>query len=178
MRSIAFLIVAGASTSVLAQPPAPSKNVGPTEIEVTSPAFPANGAIPKMYSCEGKSISPPLAWSNIPARTQSIAILVEDPDAPNGTFTHWVVSGLPPTQRSLPAGAALPSGAIAGKNDKGNRGFTPPCPPSGMHRYHFRVFALDVPDTATSKAELMALVNTHEIAEGELVGTFSKGGGA
>jgi Raf kinase inhibitor-like YbhB/YbcL family protein len=112
-------------------------------LTVTSSAFQANGAIPSEYTCDGAEQTPPLAWSNVPPGTKSIAIHVEDVDAPSGAFTHWLVTNIPPTQTSLEPGAALPHGAMTAKNGKGATGYTGPCPPNGTHHYHFRVFALD-----------------------------------
>jgi Raf kinase inhibitor-like YbhB/YbcL family protein len=91
-------------------------------LQVTSSAFGANQEIPPRYSCEGTHTTPPLAWSRVPAGTRSVAILVEDPDAPGGIYTHWLVTGIPPTTTSLAAGAALPHGATAARNSKGRLG--------------------------------------------------------
>jgi Raf kinase inhibitor-like YbhB/YbcL family protein len=147
----------------------------PEPLEVTSPAFPANGPIPADFTCQGKDISPPLAWSQVPPETRSIAILVDDPDAPRGTVTHFLVTNLPPQTQSLRAGTALPPGAIATKNDLGNAGWAGPCPPSGRHRYRFQVFALDttLPRPA-SRAQFLAAIKGHVVAEGQLVGTYQK----
>jgi Raf kinase inhibitor-like YbhB/YbcL family protein len=159
-------------TPVLAQP-VPTKGT----IEVTSTAFKANEAIPAEYTCDGSGRSPPIAWTNVPKEAKSVALLVDDPDAPNGTFTHWLVTDLAPTEKSLPAGAALPQGAIAAKNDKGTMGYTPPCPPSGHHHYRFQVFALDMRlPKAMSRAQLLAVINGHILADGMLVGTYARTG--
>src|SRR5689334_10301123 len=104
-----------------------------TTLRVTSTAFPPNGQIPSDYTCDGGQTSPPLAWSAPPAGTKSIAVLVEDPDAPRGIFTHWIVTGVPPNVTSLSPGK-LPAGAIAGTNDFGAASWGGPCPPSGTHR--------------------------------------------
>jgi Raf kinase inhibitor-like YbhB/YbcL family protein len=151
----------------LADPPKPAT------LEVTSPAFAANGDIPSEFTCEGTDTPPPLAWSEVPAGTKSIAIVVEDPDAPKGTFTHWMVTGISPATRSI-GGGPLPSGAMAIKNDAGKAGYTGPCPPSGRHRYVFRVFALDAPIHASDRAQLEHAMKGHVLAEGQLVGMYQK----
>jgi Raf kinase inhibitor-like YbhB/YbcL family protein len=145
------------------------------KLDVTSPAFQNNGAIPAEFTCEGKDVSVPLTWSKVPAGTKSVAILVEDPDAVGGAFTHWLVVGIPPMTKQIGKGATLPKGAIAAKNDKGAMGYAGPCPPTGKHEYHFRVYALDIPmDKAMSKAEFNAAIEGHVLAEGELVGSYQK----
>lgn len=144
-------------------------------LKVTSTAFSENGAIPKDHTCDGRDISPPLSWSGVPKDAKSIAVLVDDPDAPKGTFTHWLVTGIPPTTTSLPAGGALPERAVAAKNDMGRSGYAGPCPPSGRHHYHFHVYALDLPlHKAMSRTELQAAIRGHVLAEGELVGTYQR----
>lgn len=145
-------------------------------ITVTSDAFGANGTIPLEHTADGDNIAPPLAWSNVPPGTRSIAILVEDPDAPRRIFVHWVVVGIPPDVTELPAGGELPEGAVHGTNDYGNQGWDGPNPPSGRHRYVFRVFALDnVPDKpGMTKQDLMSAIKGHTLAEGELIGTYDK----
>jgi Raf kinase inhibitor-like YbhB/YbcL family protein len=142
---------------------------------VTSTAFPGNGPIPSEYTCDGPDISPQLSWSRVPPATQSIAIVVDDPDAPGGTYTHWVVTGIPPTTTSLPKAARLPAGAMAAKNDKGLAAYSGPCPPSGRHHYRFRVYALDMKlPKATGRAELLDAMQGHVVASGQLVGTYEK----
>jgi Raf kinase inhibitor-like YbhB/YbcL family protein len=147
----------------------------PPVLQVTSRAFGANQEIPPKYTCEGTQTTPPLAWSRVPAGTQSVAILVEDPDASSGMFTHWLVTGIAPTTTSLAAGAALPSGAAAARNGRGRLGYDGPCPPHGRHRYVFRVFALDtaIPPPKDREAFLSA-IRGHVLAEGRLVGTYQK----
>jgi hypothetical protein len=149
----------------------------PAALEVTSSAFTANASIPVEFTCQGAGTSPPLAWSGVPARTKSIAIVAEDPDTAKGTFTHWLITGIKPTVRSIAAGGALPDGAVAAKNDKGTVGYTGPCPPSGRHHYIFRVYALDttLDETAMqTKTDYFAASQGHVIAKGELVGLYQK----
>ena len=119
---------------------------------LTSPGLPPGGEIQKQYTCDGSDISPPLAWSNVPKGTQSFALVVEDPDAPGGTFRHWAAFDIPATTTSLPAG--FRAGAAApfpqAKNDFGKVGYSGPCPPpgGGRHRYVFTLIALSVPTLA------------------------------
>jgi Raf kinase inhibitor-like YbhB/YbcL family protein len=144
-------------------------------LTVTSDAFKTNEAIPREYTCDGSQSTPPLSWSGIPSNAKSIAILVVDPDAPKGTFTHWIVTNLPPTATSLAENSALPDQAIAAKNDSGTVGYTGPCPPSGTHHYHFNVYALDTKiGQPTGRADFMAEIKGHVLAQGELVGTYSR----
>jgi Raf kinase inhibitor-like YbhB/YbcL family protein len=144
-------------------------------IIVRSPAFGANGAIPIQFSADGDNVPPPLEWERIPEGTQSIAIIVEDPDAPTRVFTHWIVVGIPPAAGSFDA--AIPPESVAyGKNDHGSLGWYGPNPASGQHRYFFKVFALDVnlDKEGMSKQDLYAAMKGHILARGELVGTFDK----
>ena len=169
MRTIitSFLVLAAASLPVLAQ----SKS----QIDLKSSAFDQNGAIPEQYSCEGKNISPPLSWSTAPEGTKSFALVVEDPDAPKHTVTHWMVLDIPSSTMSLTAGAALPQGAIAMKNEKGQAGYMGPCPSSGQHHYVFTLFALDLPTVhAANPTELYNAVQGHVLAQGKLTGTYQK----
>lgn len=163
-----FLTLAGA-------PSLASANTGHKTLKVSSSAFGANEAIPSEFTCDGAEKSPPLSWSNVPADAKSIAILVDDPDAPKGTFTHWIVTNIPPSDTSLSEAGSLPSGATAANNDKGATGYAGPCPPTGTHHYHFRVFALDTTLTLpTSRADFMREIKGHVLAQGELVGTYAK----
>ncbi len=142
---------------------------------MTSSAFGANGAIPSEYTCDGAQTTPPLTWSNVPKNTRAAAILIEDPDAPNGAFTHWLVTGIPPAITSLSSGGTLPEGAMVAKNGKGDTGYIGPCPPSGRHHYFFHVYALDttIPGPAT-KEDFLSSINGHILAEGQLIATYQK----
>jgi len=180
MRSstISLLFLVGLPTSAIADmpsKPSSSSAAKASSLTVTSSAFSANGAIPAEYTCDGSETSPPLSWSGVPSTAKSIAILVEDPDAPKGTFTHWLVTDIPTTTSSLDKGASPPAGAMAAKNDKGNTGYAGPCPPTGQHHYHFRVYALDKTlGKITTRAELQSAIKGHVLAQGELVGTYQK----
>ena len=150
------------------------------ELAVLSAAFAMGAAIPDRYACA--PFSPPLSWSEVPADTQSIAVLCDDPDAPAGDWVHWVLFNLAPDVRELPENvarnAALPGGAVQGMNDYGRNGYDGPCPPPGQtHRYHYKVFALDARlalDARARKADLMKAMHGHVLAQGELVGTYAR----
>lgn len=149
---------------------------------VLSAQFNNNGAIPTAHTCEGADKSPELHWSGVPAAAKSLALIVDDPDAPDPkapkmTWVHWVLYNLPPTATSLPSGAALPPGTKEGKNDWGETGWRGPCPPIGRHRYFFKLYALDavLPDLgAPDKAKLEKAMKGHVVGEGQLVGTYEK----
>lgn len=145
-------------------------------IVVTSPAF-ANGAfIPRRYTCQGEDINPPLHWENIPENAQSLALIVDDPDAPAGTWTHWLVWNIDPKTDGIPANS-LPPGVNLGKNDFQKLAYGGPCPPSGTHRYFFRLFALDARlnlPNGSSRADLEKVIAGHILAQGALIGRYQK----
>jgi Raf kinase inhibitor-like YbhB/YbcL family protein len=149
---------------------------------LASPAFSPGGAIPRQHTCDGADQSPPLSWSNLPDGTKSLALIVEDPDAPNGTFTHWVLFNIPPEPSELNSGVVkqtiLPNGARHGRNDFRRGGYGGPCPPRGpAHRYVFRLLALDTPLTVTpggAPSEIRAAATGHLLGEAELVGTYGR----
>ena len=151
-------------------------------ITITSAAFNDGAVIPKKYSCEGEDISPPLAWTGVPAGTKSLALILDDPDAPMGTWTHWVLWGLPPSTTGLPEGlpkdATLAGGAQQGKNSWPRTGYNGPCPPPGKpHRYYFKLYALDIePALAdnTNKGGLESAIKDHILAQAQLMGTYAR----
>jgi len=149
--------------------------------EVTSSAFAPGEAIPRKYTCDGEDISPPLAWSNPPQDTQSFALIADDPDAPMGTWVHWVLYNLPAEARSLPQAispeAELPDGSRHGNNSRPRLGYAGPCPPSGTHRYFFKLYALDTVLDLTagaSKEQLLQAVEGHILAQAELMGSYTR----
>ena len=146
-------------------------------IAVTSSAFADGGRIPAEFTCHGAGTSPPLTWTGLPSGTRSVAVVVLDPDAPSGTFVHWVLVGLAADQAELAAGT-VPSGTTQARNSSGDVGWTPPCPPSGTHHYRFTVYALgspvDVADGADPDTAVRA-VQEAGIAEGTLTGLVSAG---
>jgi len=151
-------------------------------LPVSSPAFQEGDRIPAKYTCQGQDISPPLAWSQPPVGTQSFALIVDDPDAPGGAFTHWVLFNIPSDScelpEAVPAQAQLPSGALQGKNDFGRIGYAGPCPPPGRpHRYQFTLYALDQPldlEAGVSKKQLLSAMQGHIITQGQLTGTYQR----
>jgi len=149
-------------------------------LSLASPAFTRSGAIPAVHTCDGRDLSPALAWSGVPPAARSLALIVDDPDAPRGTWVHWVVYNLPPSVTGLAEGAgsgALPAGATSGRNDFQRTAYGGPCPPSGNHRYFFKLYALDtVLDglVEPTKADLERAMEGHVLARGELVGTYQR----
>jgi Raf kinase inhibitor-like YbhB/YbcL family protein len=155
----------------------PTTSSAAASIAVTSPAFADGAAIPEEFTCRGAGTSPPLSWTGLPAGTESVALVVQDPDAPSGTFVHWVLAGLSPAQDELPAGT-VPDGAVEARNGRGEVGWTPPCPPSGTHHYRFTVYALDRPVDVPSGAdpdEASRAVEDAGVAQGTLTGTVAAG---
>jgi len=154
-------------------------------LEITSPAFKQGGEIPMTFTCEGKDLSPALAWRSVPRETSSLVLIVDDPDAPDPkkpmrTFVHWVLYDLPPTATGLAEAvqtAALPEGTREGLNDWLRTGYGGPCPPIGRHRYFFKLYALDkkigeLP--RANKAAIEEAMQGHVLASAELVGTYQK----
>jgi Raf kinase inhibitor-like YbhB/YbcL family protein len=150
---------------------------------LTSAAFVHQGAIPAKHTCEGADISPPLGWTNLPPGTKSLALIVDDPDAPDPaapkmTWVHWVLYNIPPTTDALLEGATvLPAGTQLGLNDWRRTGYGGPCPPIGRHRYFHKLYALDLvlPDLGRpTKATLEKAMKGHIIGQAELVGTYQK----
>jgi Raf kinase inhibitor-like YbhB/YbcL family protein len=150
------------------------------ELAVLSAAFVMGAPLPERYACA--NFSPPLSWGEVPANTQSIAILCDDPDAPVGDWVHWVLFNLPPDTRSLPENvareAALPGEAVQGVNDYHRIGYDGPCPPPGQtHRYFYKVFALDTRlalDAQARKKDLVRAMKGHVLAQGSLRTTYAR----
>ena len=151
-------------------------------MKIESSAFADRSAIPKQYTCQGTDSSPDLKWSTPPEGTKSLALIVDDPDAPVGTWVHWVVWNIPPTLRGLPQGIAkgesLPDGTQQGANDFKRTVYGGPCPPPGKaHRYFFKLYALDSPlelQARATKAQLERAMKGHTLAQAELVGTYQR----
>jgi Raf kinase inhibitor-like YbhB/YbcL family protein len=145
-------------------------------LTLTSDAFANGQSIPAKYSCVGKNISPALAWNEPPAGTQSFALIMDDPDAPMGTWVHWVLFNMPVNTRSLQENMDTSAMSI-GKNSSGNMRYDGPCPPSGTHRYFFKLYALDSTlslSPGATKEQVFNAIKGHILAQGELMGTFSK----
>ena len=144
-------------------------------LQLTSTAFQDGGAIPKKYSCDGQNISPQLDWSGLPDQTKSLVLIVDDPDAPMGTFVHWVLYGLPAGLIGLQEGAA---DGIQGVNDFRKPSYGGPCPPKGTtHRYFFKLYALDIDSNlkpGASKSEVETAMRGHILAQGQLMGKYAR----
>jgi Raf kinase inhibitor-like YbhB/YbcL family protein len=152
----------------------PAKDA-PTSITVTSTAFQPDQPIPARFSCNGDNVSPALSWQGLPANTESVALVVDDPDARRGPFTHWVVVDIPASTTSVAEGA-VPSGGKQAQNSAGNAAYTGPCPPSGTHHYRFTVYALSAPTGLAEGAKLkdaLDAIDKVTIARGRLTGTYA-----
>jgi hypothetical protein len=152
-------------------------------MKLESSVFEAHGPIPARHTCEGDDIAPPLQWRELPEGTRSLALIVDDPDAPDPaapkrTWVHWVMVDIAPGTSGLGEGGAAPVGARQGLNDWHKPGYGGPCPPIGRHRYFFKLYALDTTLPALkqpTKAELEAAMKGHVLAQAELIGTYQKG---
>jgi hypothetical protein len=150
-----------------------------TKIQVKSTAFDAGASIPARYTCDGQDVSPPLSWDAGPPKTACYALIMDDPDAPAGTWVHWVAWNIPLTElpENVAREARLADGTCQGKNSWPKLGYGGPCPPSGQHRYFFKVYALDQKldlHAATDKEDLVAAMRGHVLAEGELFGVYTR----
>src|SRR5437660_1714684 len=169
------------ANSAAPTPAATTKGEDKMTLKLTSTAFDEGGMIPARYTCDGENVSPPLAWSGVPTGTKTLALVADDPDAPRGTWTHWLIYQIPATEKGLPenvpARDTLDSGARQGANDFKKTGYGGPCPPTGTHRYFFKLYALDtdltLPPGATKDQLLKALEN-HIVAQGQLMGRYKK----
>lgn len=184
LSAIALLLVAGCLTAGCTvdegdQPPPKRMTL---TLEVRSDAFANGTSIPARYTCDGDDVSPPLSWNGVPEDAKSLALIVDDPDAPGGSFTHWIVYNISPEEKGLAEGLPreqhLPGGLRQGVNSFGTTGYGGPCPPSGTaHRYTFHLYALnqspDLPKDA-DRAALEAWMRGRVVAEGVLVGTYRR----
>jgi len=174
----AALISALAASAVIMQPPPQSAK----QMQLTSAAFKNNESIPVQYTCEGKNISPPLAWTGAPTGTRSFVLIVDDPDAPHGVWTHWVAFDLPADTTGLaedtPKSESITGNAKQGINDFKQIGYGGPCPPPGKpHRYFFKLYALDTTldlKPGSSSKQVQAALGQHVLAQGQLIGTYQR----
>ena len=150
-------------------------------ITITSTAFTDGSMIPRDYTCDGMDISPPMAWADVPEGTKSLAIICDDPDAPMGTWVHWVLFNIPATvnelPQSMPPDKVLENGARHGINDFRKFGYGGPCPPGGTHRYYFKLYALDIElmqEPGLTKAELLKAMKGHILGKGQLMGRYKR----
>jgi len=151
------------------------------EIKITSSAFEDGGLIPAKYTCDGADVSPPLQWDAVPEGTKSIAFICDDPDAPMGTWVHWVLFNLPSDAKELaeniPTEETLPNGAKQGVNDFGRVGYGGPCPPGGTHRYFFKIYALDTEvglQAGADKRRLLKTMEGHILGQDQLIGKYKR----
>jgi Raf kinase inhibitor-like YbhB/YbcL family protein len=173
--AIALAVLGGCGGDDTVEGPPPE---APATIQVSSEAFADGDAIPARYTCEGEDVSPALAWTGVPDEARALALLVEDPDAPDGTFVHWTLFDLPPDSAGLSSGV-VPAGAREGENSFGDGGYGGPCPPEDdePHRYVFVVYALDAAlglDAGATPSDVRAAIGRHAIARGELTGRFGR----
>jgi len=160
-------------------------DAGAMAFTLTSTAFKPGDKVPSKYTCEGADISPPLAFGNVPEGAKSLALIIDDPDAPDPkapkrVWAHWLIYNLPPDTQVLPEDASrsgLPKGAVTGLSDRKQASYHGPCPPIGRHRYFHKLYALDttLPTEALTKTELEAAMTGHILAQAELMGTYQKG---
>lgn len=178
MRKQAFLLLIILFIAGCAQQPDQSEEVTTmATLKMTSPVFPHNGRIPDMYTCTGDDMNPPLAIEGMPQQAKSVVLIMDDPDAPVGTWDHWIVYNIRPETTAI-AEDSVPEGAVQGMNSWGRADYGGPCPPSGSHRYFFRLYALDIPGlsfvTAPPKKQIGSAMNGHILAQAELIGLYSK----
>jgi Raf kinase inhibitor-like YbhB/YbcL family protein len=167
---LVFLVAAACSKGKTVSGPPPSAS---TTMQLSSSAFAGNGTIPREFTCDGRDIAPPLHWTGVPASAKSLALLVEDPDAPGGTFVHWAAFAIDPS-------ATSPADGTQGKNSFGSLGWKGPCPPKGSspHHYVFTIYALRVPLALTEGASASdvrkKIATSHPLAQGRLVGRYGR----
>ena len=179
-QTLILVVLAGLYAGQLS---AQEKEAAMTAFKLSSSAFGQNQSIPAKYSCEGEDVSPPLAWEGAPAGAKSFALICDDPDAPGGNWVHWVIWNVPGTALGLPANVAKTEtvaalgGARQGLNGWPKLGYNGPCPPRGLHHYHFKLYALDavleLPPKA-GKRQLEDAMKGHILGQTELVGTYQR----
>jgi Raf kinase inhibitor-like YbhB/YbcL family protein len=177
-----FLLLTGSGAGRAPGTHAPESSSTTSQMRLNTTAFEAGGFIPARFTCKGSDVSPPLVWSGNPANTKAFALVVEDPDAPGGTWTHWLAYDLPPSAHALPedvpATGEVAGGGKQGMNDFGSLGYGGPCPPPGKpHRYFFRLYALNAPlglKAGAKKEEVRAALRGRVLAEADLMGRFKR----
>ncbi len=147
-------------------------------LKIQSPAFNNNEMIPRKYTCDGSDISPLLVWGGVPKNTKSLAVICDDPDAPGKVWVHWVVYNLSPEIKTLEGGISMSANVLLqGINDFKKIGYCGPCPPSGIHRYFFKLYALDIKvplSAGATKDQLLAIMKEHILAEAQLIGKYKR----
>jgi hypothetical protein len=155
---------------------------GGSEMQLTSAAFTEGGMIPSKHTCDGDDVSPSLAWTGAPANTRAFALIADDPDAPVGTWVHWVLFNLPAALQGMPEGIPAEQNPVAGgmhgANSWRRNGYGGPCPPSGTHRYFFKLYALDAPlaglTSRSTARDVEAAMKGHILAQGQLMGRYQR----
>ena len=173
---IGLLLLSALGTLVIGHAQAQSAP-GPSSLKVTSSAFADGGKIPKKYTCDNSNVSPPLRIENLPKAVKSLALIVDDPDAPGRTWTHWLIWNIDPKTTEIREDS-VPQNAVQGTSDFGSAKYGGPCPPSGAHRYYFKAYALDTTLSLPSSAKKAAVekaMTGHIVAQGSLMGTYSRG---
>lgn len=175
-----FVLCLGACGGGDAPVSEPAAGAG-VRISVTSPEFKDGRSIPQRYTCDGANVSPPLNWTGVPEGATSLALVADDPDAPGKTWVHWVVFNIPADAgklpQNLPPQPTLANGARHGVSDFGKLGYGGPCPPSGAHRYFFKLYALDASldlESGATKGQLLEAMKGHVLAQGQLIGTYRR----
>jgi Raf kinase inhibitor-like YbhB/YbcL family protein len=179
--TLPFISCGNRPQPVVQQPPANQSNQNNPEFKLTSTAFKEGQPIPSTYTCDGVNVSPPLEWSGVPKSARTITIIADDPDTPGGMWVHWVLYNLPADNtglvENLPATEKLVAGGFHGKTDFGTTGYGGPCPPSGTHRYFFKIYALDGDlslKAGATKAEVEKAMEGHIVSQGQLMGTYRR----
>ena len=182
--ALLVLLSMGCAGSRQPSPPPPNANRGDKDMsgmKLTSTAFKEGEPIPRAYTCDGPNVSPALEWSGVPKSAKTLTIICDDPDAPSGTWVHWVLYNLPAENIGLventPATESLRAGGFQGKNDFEKIGYGGPCPPSGTHHYFFKTYALDVElplKAGATKAELEKAMEGHIVGQAQLMGTYRR----
>ena len=145
-------------------------------LTLSSTAFSNSAEIPSRFTCHGADVSPPLSWKDAPSKTKSFVLMVEDPDAPAGTWTHWILFNIPSTISKLEEATTVPNGAMVGLNSWGNMRYQGPCPPSGTHRYYFKLYALNITlplPKNTYAITIIEALKTHVLDQAELIGLYT-----
>jgi len=176
MKSFNHVLLVAAISSLFAIQDAHAEERMMNKLQITSPVIPPDGMIPSKYTCDGADVSPPLSMIDIPEKTRSLALIVDDPDAPAGTWVHWVVWNILPGTKEIPENS-VPQGAIQGTNDFGKQRYGGPCPPSGIHRYYFKLYALDASlalKPGATKGQVEEAMKGHVLAHAELVGLYRR----
>lgn len=153
------------------------RNYSSVSMRITSSAFEHNGSLPSLYTCDGKGISPPLAIADVPPGTQSFVLVFDDPDAPGRTFDHWVVWNIPPVVAEITEGASMDGDGIVGRNTARGNAYFPPCPPSGEHRYIFKLYALDTflsLSASSTRSDVERAMEGHVLDSAELMGRYRR----